>query len=176
VPRLLTAFATTVMMVVAAQSAFALQVAPGSAARPHAGATTKRAPGAPAAVRRSMPPRKADPAPKLSRVQLALQRNPDLAASVLQRLPAGARIMDVSAGFEDIGQFVAAVNASRALGIPMHEFKRRMVGDRMPLLLAIQDLRPNSNYRADAMRAEEEARTLLGSAASPALTLAKGKV
>jgi hypothetical protein len=84
--------------------------------------------------------------------------------------------MEVSAGFEDIGQFVAAVNASRTLGIPMHEFKRRMVGDRMPLLLAIQDLRPKSNYRADAMRAEEEARTLIGSTATPALTLAKGKV
>src|SRR3954451_10116632 len=84
-------------------------------------------------VRRSAPHRKAAKPPTLSRVQVALQRAPDLAAAVRDRLPAGADLMEVSAGFQNLGQFVAAVNACRALGIPMRVLRRRMVADRMPL-------------------------------------------
>jgi hypothetical protein len=55
----------------------------------------------------------------------------------------------------------------------MRDFSRRMVGDGMPLLLAIQDLRPRSNYRLDARRAEEEAAAMLGPEDATTLTLAK---
>ncbi len=91
------------------------------------------------------------------------------------RLPAGVDLMEVSAGFQNLGQFVAAVNASRTLGIPMRDLKRRMVADRMPLLLALQDIRPKSNYRAAARRAEEEAAAMMAPGQTPTLTLATGK-
>ena len=108
-------------------------------------------------------------------VQIALQHTPTLASAVMVRLPAGVDLMEVSAGFQDLGQFVAAVNASRTLGIPMRDLKRRMVADRMPLLLALQDIRPKSNYRAAARRAEEEAAAMMAPAQAPTLTLATGK-
>jgi hypothetical protein len=83
--------------------------------------------------------------------------------------------MAASAGFTEVGHFVAAVNAARALDVPLRELRRRMVGDRMPLLLAIQDMRPRSNYRLTARRAEEEAATMVSTASTPPLTLAKRK-
>jgi hypothetical protein len=83
--------------------------------------------------------------------------------------------MAASAGFGDVGQFVAAVSASRTLEIPFGELRRRMVGDRMPLLLAIQDMRPRSNYRQAARRAEQEAAAMISAGSPPPLTLAKRK-
>jgi hypothetical protein len=50
-----------------------------------------------------------------------------------------------------------------------------MVADRMPLLLALQDIRPKSNYRAAARRAEEEAAAMMAPGQTPTLTLATGK-
>ena len=163
--------ALAAMIVAASDTCLALQ-------RPQAPVTHRRAGvvGKPYA-RTPRPParRKAAPAPELSFVQQKLQRDPDLAAAVALRLPAGASLMDASSGFKDLGQFVAAVNASRTLGIPMQDFKRRMVGDGMPLLLAIQDLRPRSNYRLAARRAEEEAAAILGPQSPSTLSLARRK-
>lgn len=176
-PRLLPAVATTVMIVLMADTGFAVQ-APGTAAPRHAGpkATPEpRRPARPRGARRPPTRKKTASSPKLSRVQVTLQRDPALAAAVVARLPPSSNLMEVSAGFEDIVQFVAAVNASRTLGIPMREFSRRMVGDRMPLLLAIQDLRPKSHYRTAARRAEDEATAMLAAGEAPALALAKGK-
>jgi hypothetical protein len=128
-----------------------------------------------ATARRSAPHHKNAKPPALSRVQVALQGAPDLAAAVTVRLPAGVDLMEVAAGFQNLDQFVAAVNASRTLGIPMRDLRRRMVADRMPLLLALQDLRPRSNYRADARRAEDEAAAMIRPTDAPALTLANRK-
>lgn len=93
----------------------------------------------------------------LSAVQRRLQRDRVLAAEVGSRLPAGTNLMTVSSGFRSLGQFVSAVNASNSLGIPFAQLKRRMVNDGMPLGSAIQDLRPRSDYRAAASRAEDDA-------------------
>lgn len=101
--------------------------------------------------------------PQLSAVQMKLQQNPSLAGMVSGRLPVGADLMTVSAGFRDLGQFVAAVNASNNLGIPFPQLKRRMVNDGMTLGLAIQDVRPKSQYWSDARRAEDEAARLIQS-------------
>lgn len=159
-----------------AQGLAGAQSRPVTAASPRQGATAgpKAAPRPPAARRRA-PARKTVAAAKLSPVQLRLRRDTRLAQAVLSRLPAGADLMALSAGFGDVGQFVAAVSASRTLQISFGELRRRMVADRMPLLLAIQDIRPRSNYRQAARRAEQEAGALLSAGSPPPLTLAKRK-
>jgi hypothetical protein len=100
---------------------------------------------------------------QLTPVQARLQQNPNLAGMLAGRLPAGADLMTVSSGFRELGQFVAAVNASNNLGIPFGQLKRRMVNDGMSLALAIQDVRPRSQYWHDARRAEDEAAELIRS-------------
>jgi hypothetical protein len=118
-----------------------------------------------ASLSRVTPPatsKKGEPAPEPSPVQQILRRDPLLAAMVSGRLPVGTNLMTVSAGFRDVGQFVGAVNASRNLGIPFHQLKRRMVYDGMSLGLAIQDMRPKSNYRSAARQAEVEASVIVG--------------
>jgi hypothetical protein len=174
---LLPAVATTMIIVLSGTVADGAQVTAVDTTAPRlpAASAPHQPRQRPGGVRRSAPPRKAAKPPTLSRVQVALQRAPILAAEVKDRLPAGADLMEVSAGFQNLGQFVAAVNASRALGIPMRDLRRRMVADRMPLLLALQDLRPRSNYRGDARRAEDEAAAMIAPAAEPALTLANRK-
>ncbi len=99
--------------------------------------------------------------PQLSVVQLRLQQNPALAGTVTGRLPVGADLMTVSSGFRNLGEFVAAVNASNNLGIPFVDLKRRIVNDGMSLGLAIQDVRPKSQYWSEARRAEDEAARLI---------------
>jgi hypothetical protein len=101
--------------------------------------------------------------PTLSPVQQALQHNMSLADNLRVRLPEGTDPMVASAGFRNLGQFVAAVNVSRTLGIPFAKLKTRMVDDGMTLGLAIQDARPKSDYRSDAQRAERDATLLIGS-------------
>jgi hypothetical protein len=105
--------------------------------------------------------RKAAPRQPLSPVQEALQRDPLLAAMVSGRMPLGTNLMTVSAGFRDVTQFVAAVNASKNLGIPFPHLKRRMVNDGMSLGLAIQDMLPRGDYRSATRQAEKEASAIL---------------
>jgi hypothetical protein len=176
-PRfVLTTLATTAALVLMVETSASAQVRTGNAPGASAGASVKTGaasrarPGVRGPVRKRKPVKPV----KLSRVQLRLQRDLALAEAVRLRLPSGSQLMEVSAGFDDVAQFVAAVNASRALNIPMREFRRRMVADRMPLLLAIQDIRPKSNYRAAARTAEAEAAEMIASQ-PPALTLANGK-
>ena len=107
-----------------------------------------------------------------SPIQQKLRRDTALASRIVRRLPAGTNLMTASAGFRSLGQFVAAVNASNNLGIPFQQFKRRMVNDGMTLGLAIQDMRPKSDYRSAAQRAEDEAATLVG----PSDTVAPAKI
>jgi len=69
--------------------------------------------------------------------------NPQLAARLLQLLPAGSTIETASAGFKNWGQFVAAVHVSHNLGIPFASLKARMTGaNPMSLGQAIQALHP----------------------------------
>jgi hypothetical protein len=175
VPRTVLPAVATVIIVLSGAAAQGGQVPAGTTnPRPNPSTAPHRRPGS-AGVQRPAAHRRIPKPPTLSRVQVALQRAPELARAVMVRLPPGADLMEVSAGFENLGQFVAAVNASRTLGIPMRDLRRRMVADRMPLLLALQDMRPRSNYRADARRAEDEAAAMVGPADAPALMLADRK-
>jgi hypothetical protein len=100
--------------------------------------------------------------PSLSPVQHKLQRNPGLAARIGGRLPAGTNVITAASGFRTMGQFVSAVNGSTTARIPFAELKRRMAYDGMTLSQAIQDLRPKSDYRSQAQRAETDAAMLIG--------------
>lgn len=124
------------------------------------GPRLKPAPAAAPAKPRT-PAKKTPPRVALSPVQQKLRQNASLAGILSGRLPVGADLMTVSAGFRDLGQFVAAVNASNNLGIPLPQLKRRMVNDGMSLGLAIQDVRPKSRYWSEARRAEDDAARLI---------------
>ena len=90
------------------------------------------------------------PTPTLTPVQQKLQRNKNLAAKLQSRLPAGTDLNAASAGFRNLGQFVAAVNVSNNLGIPFSALKMRMVDQGMSLGQAIQDARPATTATATA--------------------------
>ena len=77
----------------------------------------------------------------LSPVQQKLQRNTNLAAKLQSRLPPGTDLMRASAGFRNLGQFVATVNASHNHGLSFVELKRRIVVQGMSLGQASHDMR-----------------------------------
>jgi len=62
-------------------------------------------------------------------------KNPKLEArlmALLPNLPPGTTIQDLSGGFKNWGQFVAAVHVSNNLGIPFADLKARMTGMPVP--------------------------------------------
>jgi hypothetical protein len=97
----------------------------------------------------------------LTPVQQKLQKNTNLASKVQSRLPAGTDLMKASAGFKNLGQFVAAVNVSNNLGIPFTQLKTKMVDDGMSLGQSIKTLRPESSSTVEANRAEYDARGMI---------------
>ena len=97
----------------------------------------------------------------LTPVQQKLQKNTNLASKLQSRLPAGTDLMKASAGFKNLGQFVAAVNVSNNLGIPFRQLKTKMVDDGMSLGQSIKTLRPESSSTVEANRAEYDARGMI---------------
>jgi hypothetical protein len=98
----------------------------------------------------------------LSPAQQKLQRNTHLASKLQSRLPPGTSLLTAAAGFRNLGQFVAAVNVSKRLGIPFAQLKTRMVDRGMSLGEAIQDARPAAfNSTTVAVRAERDADDLI---------------
>ena len=105
-----------------------------------------------------------------------ISRNPKLAAKIEARLPAGMTLAQASTGFRNQGQFMAAVNVSRNLGIDFVKLQTAMTGQTVkvdptthvitttptgvaPLSLgqSIQQLKPGVN--ADAAAATAQAQT-----------------
>jgi hypothetical protein len=80
------------------------------------------------------------PTGTLSPVQQKLKKNTNLAAKLQGRLPAGTDLMKAAAGFRNLGQFVAAVNASYNQKLSFVELKQRMVVEGMSLGQAKKDL------------------------------------
>ena len=112
----------------------------------------------------------------LSPAQQKLQRNTNLASKLQSRLPAGTDLMAASAGFRNLGQFVAAVNVSNNLGIPFSELKTRMVTDGMSLGQAIQDARPSTTDTTTIVRrAETDADAIIRSTESTTSSPTKTK-
>jgi hypothetical protein len=110
-------------------------------------------------------PAKADkaaaPTVALTPLQEKLQKNTNLAATLTSRLPAGSDLMTASAGFRNLGQFVAVVNVSTNLGIPLTGLKTKMLANGMSLSQAIHALRPASSATIEAQHAEYDARSMI---------------
>jgi hypothetical protein len=100
----------------------------------------------------------------LTPVQQKLQKNTQLAAKVLSRLPAGTDLMAASDGFKNLGQFVAAANVSHNLGIPFDQLKASMVDEGASLGQSILTLKKSANSDLEAQRAEREANTMISEA------------
>jgi hypothetical protein len=116
------------------------------------GATTPAATTSPASTTSTL---------TLTPVQEKLQKNTNLAAKVTSRLPAGTDLMLASAGFRNLGQFVAAVNVSNNLKIPFTELKTKMVTDGLSLGQSIQALKPTASSTIESQRAEYDARGMI---------------
>lgn len=98
----------------------------------------------------------------LTPVQQKLKENTNLAAKVESRLPKGTDLMAASAGFKNLGQFVAAVNVSNNLGVSFEDLKTKMVTNNMSLGQAIQAVRPlTASPTIEAQRGEYDARGMI---------------
>jgi hypothetical protein len=93
-----------------------------------------------------------------------LERHPELAKRVAPLVPEGLTAQEAAAGFRNWGQFVAALQVSKNLGIPFADLKSLMTGpENLPLGKAIQQLRPElpaEQVRSAVREAEREAKRL----------------
>jgi len=104
-----------------------------------------------------------------------ISRKPNLAAKVASRLPPGMTLAQASTGFRNQGQFLAAVNVSKNLGIDFVKLQTAMTGQTVsvdpkthaitttptgdaPLSLgrSIQMLRPGSDAGAAVQKAQAQ--------------------
>jgi len=87
-----------------------------------------------------------------------LARNTNLSSRLQALFPAGTDLQKESAGFRNLGQFVAAAHVSHNLDIPWTDMKAKMTGDH-PVSLghAIQDLKPQADAKTEAGKAQKEA-------------------
>ncbi len=87
-----------------------------------------------------------------------LARNANLSTRLQGLLPSGTDVQKASAGFKNLGQFVAAAHVSQNLDIPFDSLKTRMTGsDSMSLGQAIHELKPTVNADTEARKAERAA-------------------
>jgi len=92
-----------------------------------------------------------------------IEENPTLKSKVESMLPAGENLKTAASGFKNGGQFLAALHASKNLGIPFDQFKAKMMGSNphMSLGQAIHALKPNmpeKDVDKEADKAEKEAK------------------
>ena len=73
-------------------------------------------------------------------------------------LPAGMTLKEAAAGFRSESQFLAALHASKDLGIPFAQIKGEMTGhDHDSLTRAIEELKPTADAKTAAQTAQKEA-------------------
>jgi hypothetical protein len=90
-------------------------------------------------------------------VDQQVANNPHL-TTALQALLPGADLKTASAGFKNLGEFVAAAHVSHNLDIPFDQLKAKMIGTNGESLgQAIHELKPTVNADAEAKRASKEA-------------------
>jgi hypothetical protein len=78
-----------------------------------------------------------------NRVGTELSNHPALSAKLQTLLPSGTNVNDASAGFKNLGQFVAAVHVSKDLNIPFDQLKTKMLTDKESLGDAVHALKPD---------------------------------
>jgi len=115
-------------------------------------------------------------ATQLTPVQEKLKQNTNLSAKIASRLPAGTDVVKAADGFSNLGQFVAAVNASSNLQLSFADLKSKLVDGKMSLAQAIQAVRPlTASPTIEAQRAEYDARGVIAeSEQQPSQTTAPG--
>jgi len=95
-----------------------------------------------------------------------IQRNPELSEKLQTLLPKtgpNSTLAGAAMGFQNEGQFIACLHASKNLGIPFDQLKAKMMSGDPPMKLgqAIHALKPNvteKNADNEADKAEKEAR------------------
>lgn len=93
-----------------------------------------------------------------------LAQNSKLDSKLQSLMPAGTNVQNAAKGFKNLGQFVAAVHVSHNLNIPFDQLKARMTGSNSESLgKAIKDLRPATDAKAQAKKAEKQAKSDLNS-------------
>jgi hypothetical protein len=109
-----------------------------------------------------------------------IAKNPNLAAKLQAKLPAGTTLAQASTGFKNQGQFIAAVNVSNNLGIDFTKLQAAMTGQTTtvdpvtheivstptgvaPLSLgqSIQKLRPGVDADAATVKATDQTSVML---------------
>lgn len=86
-----------------------------------------------------------------------LRQDSKLSEKLASRLPAGTDVNQAAEGFDNLGQFVAAVNVSHNLGIPFSDLRGEMQ-DGKSLGEAIHELKPDVDAQAEAKKAEAQAK------------------
>jgi hypothetical protein len=88
-----------------------------------------------------------------------LSRNTKLSSNLDKLLPNGETAQQACSGFKNLGQCVAAIHVSHNLGISFDELKAKMTGaNSVNLGKAIQDLSPSVNAKAEAKKANKQAK------------------
>ena len=108
------------------------------------------------------PPGRAGASPAARGPMQPIVVNPKLAALIQPLLPKDTTVASASAGFRNVGAFVAAVHASHNLDIPFTALKTSMVDNTATLGEAIKTLRPTADPVAEAERAEKQAKDMIG--------------
>jgi hypothetical protein len=85
-----------------------------------------------------------------------LTQNTKLSSRLESLLPAGTNVQEAAQGYDNLGQFVAAVHVSKNLDIPFHDLKAEMMSGKS-LGQAIHELKPSANAHAEAVKANEQA-------------------
>lgn len=83
---------------------------------------------------------------------------PGLGAKIQPLLPPGMTVDVASAGFKNVGQFVAAAHVAKNLDLPFASLKTEMVDNGHSLGDAIHTLKPDADAKAEATRAEVQAK------------------
>lgn len=86
-----------------------------------------------------------------------LPKNPQLVARLQALLPRNMSVEQAARGFATQDEFVAAVHASRNLGVSFRDLRTYIVTDEMNLGQAIRALKPNVNVRRELRRAHKQA-------------------
>jgi hypothetical protein len=88
-------------------------------------------------------------------VAALMTQNTALASRVQSLLP-GANLEAASAGFRNLGEFVAAAHVSHNLDISFDQLKAKLTGPNAENLgKAIKDLKPSADANAEAKKAEK---------------------
>jgi hypothetical protein len=113
-------------------------------------------------------PAKATP-PAPTTIAQRIDAHPRLVARLQPLVPAGMTLDQAAQGFKNEGQFIAALHVSHNLNIPFDEVKAEMTGtDHDSLGQAIHDLMPTANAKAEARKAEAQAKEDLKTAGKKA--------